>query len=130
MGSRVSAPWARFSIFQPKADKESHKWLSALRERVSMTPSEVRLVTIADREADIFEFLAEAGELEAEYVIRAAQDRRLSGEAELLWAHMATQAVVRNGHGRGGRARRKAGTACRPACACRAHHPATTAARG
>ena len=79
---------------RPIADKESHKWLSALRESVSMTPSEVRLVTIADREADIFEFLAEADELEAEYVIRAAQDRRLSGEAELLWAHMATQAVV------------------------------------
>ena len=32
---------------RPIADKESHKWLSALRERVSMTPSEVSLVTIA-----------------------------------------------------------------------------------
>jgi hypothetical protein len=39
-------------------------------------------------------FLAEADELFAEYVIRAAQDRRLSGEAELLWAHMAQQAVI------------------------------------
>ena len=59
-----------------------------------MTPSEIRLVTIADREADIFEFLAEADELEAEYVIRAAQDRRLSGEVGLLWAHMAKQEIV------------------------------------
>ena len=59
-----------------------------------MTPSEMRLVTIADREADIFEFLAEADELSAEYVILAAKPRRLSGEAELLWAHRATQAVV------------------------------------
>jgi len=82
---------------RPVADKESHTWLSALRERARMTPSEVRLVTIADRDADIFAFLAEADELEAEYVIRAAQDRRLSGEAELLWAHMATQAVVGTG---------------------------------
>jgi hypothetical protein len=79
---------------RPIADKESHKWLSALRESVSMTPNEVRLVTIADREADIFEFLAQADELEAEYVIRAAQDRRLKGEVELLWAHMAKQEVV------------------------------------
>ena len=79
---------------RPIADKESHKWLSALRESVSMTPSEVRLVTIADREADIFEFLAEAEELDAEYVIRAAQDRRLKGEVNLLWAHMAKQKVV------------------------------------
>lgn len=87
-------PAAKRTKQRPIADKESHTWLSALRERVSMTPSEVRLVTIADREADIFAFLAEADELEAEYVIRAAQDRRLSGEAELLWAHMTTQAVV------------------------------------
>jgi hypothetical protein len=51
-----------------------------LRESLTLTPSEARLITIADREADIFEFLAEAAELEAEYVIRAAQDRRVSGE--------------------------------------------------
>lgn len=60
---------------RPIAEKESHKWLTALRETVSLTPSEIRLVTIADREADIFAFLAEADELSAEYVIRAAQDR-------------------------------------------------------
>src|SRR5688500_10319318 len=59
-----------------------------------MTPSEVRLVTIADREADIFEFLAEAADLHAEYVIRAAQDRRLKGEVTLLWTYMAQQDVA------------------------------------
>lgn len=79
---------------RPISDKESHKWLTALRETVSLTPSETRLVTIADREADIFEFLAEADELQAEYVIRAAQDRRLKGEVSLLWAHMAKQQVI------------------------------------
>lgn len=79
---------------RPIAEKESHKWLTALRETVSMTPAEIRLVTIADREADIFEFLAEADELQAEYVIRAAQDRRVGGEVGLLWAHMAKQEVV------------------------------------
>ena len=79
---------------RPIAEKESQKWLSALRESVTMTPTEVRLVTIADREADIFEFLAEADDLDAEYVIRAAQDRRLAGEVSLLWAHMAMQEVA------------------------------------
>jgi transposase-like protein/transposase Tn5 family protein len=79
---------------RPIADKESQKWLAALRETITLTPSEIRLVTIADREADIFEFLTEADELNAEYVIRAAQDRRLVGEVELLWAHMAKQQVV------------------------------------
>src|SRR5262245_21429028 len=78
---------------RPIEQKESHKWLSALRETVTLTPSEIRLVTIADREADSFEFLAEADEFQAEYVIRAAQDRRLKDEVELLWAHMAKQSV-------------------------------------
>jgi phosphoenolpyruvate carboxylase len=97
---------------RPIADKESHKWLTALRETITMTPSEIRLVTIADREADIFEFLAEADELHAEYVIRAAQDRRLKGEVKLLWAHMAKQEVAGTVTvevaARGGRAARQA----------------------
>jgi hypothetical protein len=79
---------------RPIADKESHKWLTALRETVSLTPSEIRLLTVADREADIFEFLAEAEDLHVEYVIRAAQERGLKGEGELLWAHMAKQQLV------------------------------------
>jgi transposase Tn5 family protein len=74
--------------------KESHKWLTALRGSVTMTPSDIRLITVADREADIFEFLAEAEDLQAEYVIRAAQDRGLKGEVELLWAYMTRQAVI------------------------------------
>ena len=94
--------WARADVAgsryqareRPIAEKESHKWLSALRESVTMTPSEITLVTIADREADIFELLAEAAELDASYVIRAAQDRRVAGEVALLWAHMAMQEVA------------------------------------
>ena len=97
---------------RPIAEKESYKWLTALRETITLTPSEIRLVTIADREADIFEFLAEADELQAEYVIRAAQDRRLKGEVELLCAHMANQQVVGTVTvevaARGGRAARQA----------------------
>ncbi|HEU5102395.1 MAG TPA: IS4 family transposase, partial [Roseiflexaceae bacterium] len=105
-------PAAKRAKQRPIEQKESHKWLSALRETVSMTPSEIRLVTIADREADIFEFLAEADELSAEFVIREAQDRRLKGEVTLLWAHMAKQEVVGTVTvevaARGGRAARQA----------------------
>jgi hypothetical protein len=87
-------PGAKPAKQRPIERKESHKWLTALRETVTMTPSQIRLITVADREADIFEFLAEAEDLQAEYVIRAAQDRRLKGAVELLWAHMAKQQVV------------------------------------
>jgi hypothetical protein len=87
-------PSTRRAKRRPIAEKESYKWLAALRETITMTPSEIRLLTVADREADIFEFLAEADDLDAEYVIRAAQDRCVAGEVGHLWAHMATQAVI------------------------------------
>src|SRR5215213_1013363 len=79
---------------RPITEKESRKWLDALNETVTLVPEEIRVVTIADREADIFEFLDRADQLAAEYVIRAAQDRRVSGELGRLWAHMAGQAVA------------------------------------
>ena len=102
LGLRDQQMWARSAPAhaakrtkqRPIADNERHTGRSALRAPVRMPPSAVRLITIADREADSCALLAEAGELSAEYVIRAAPDRRLSGEAELLWAPMAQQAVV------------------------------------
>jgi Transposase DNA-binding/Transposase Tn5 dimerisation domain len=81
---------------RPIAQKESRKWLDALYETVTLVPEEIRLVTIADREADIFEFLDHADELAAEYVIRAAQDRSVGGELGRLWAHMAAQPIAGN----------------------------------
>lgn len=74
---------------RPIAEKESQKWLSALEESQSLTPSEIRLVTVADREADLYEFLDRAQDLEAEYVVRATHDRKVAGAVGQLWAHMA-----------------------------------------
>jgi hypothetical protein len=87
-------PAARKAKRRPIAETESHKWLDAMRETVTITPTETRLITIADREADIFEFLDQAATLDAEYVIRAAQDHCVAGELGRLWAHMAAQAVA------------------------------------
>ena len=41
-------------------EKESYKWLIALRETQARTPPGVKVVSIADRESDFFEFLTEA----------------------------------------------------------------------
>lgn len=81
---------------RPIAEKESRKWLDALQETVTLLPEEIRLVTIADREADIFEFLDHADQLAADSVIRAAQKRRVGGELGRLWAHMAAQPIAGN----------------------------------
>ena len=61
-------------------EKESFKWLQALRETVERTPSGVKVVTVADRESDFFEFLTHAQELRARFLIRARLDRLLVPE--------------------------------------------------
>lgn len=69
-------------------EKESSKWLLALKETVARSPKGVRVVTIADRESDFFEFLSAAKELGARYVIRACRDRKLVPEENAGWETM------------------------------------------
>jgi hypothetical protein len=61
-------------------EKESSKWLVALRETVERAPAGVPVITVADRESDFFEFLTHAKELGAKYLIRARTDRKLVPE--------------------------------------------------
>lgn len=68
-------------------DKESRKWLEALKQTVAAAA--VQVVSIGDREADIYEFLLEAENQQAAYVVRASCDRRLMGEAACLWEKLA-----------------------------------------
>lgn len=69
-------------------EKESSKWLVALRETVARAPRGAHVVTIADRESDFFEFLSAAKELGARYVIRARRDRKLVPEESEGWETM------------------------------------------
>lgn len=61
-------------------EKESSKWLLALRETVERAPPGVKVVTVADRESDFFEFLTQAQERRALFLIRARTDRKLVPE--------------------------------------------------
>src|ERR1019366_3952618 len=61
-------------------EKESSKWLVALRETLERAPAGVPVVTVADRESDFFEFLTQAKEQRAKYLIRARTDRKLVPE--------------------------------------------------
>jgi hypothetical protein len=58
-------------------EKESSKWLLALRETQERTPPGVKAITVADRESDFFEFLTQAEEYRALFLIRARTDRLL-----------------------------------------------------
>ncbi|MHB1781031.1 IS4 family transposase [Acidithiobacillus sp.] len=61
-------------------EKESAKWLVALKETIERAPSGVPVITVADRESDFFEFLTQAQDLQAHYLIRARTDRKLVPE--------------------------------------------------
>lgn len=62
-------------------EKESYKWIMALKEVSELAlPSSSSLIHVADRECDIYEFLREAQNIGAKYVIRAGYDRALESE--------------------------------------------------
>lgn len=69
---------------RPIEEKESHKWLQGMSNSASSIPSSIRLVHVGDREADLFEFLHHAKELEQDYLIRAVQNRQTEEGARLF----------------------------------------------
>ena len=59
---------------KPLKAKESYKWIESLLQTQTRTPEGVEVITVCDREADIYEFFVEAKE--HPFVIRSAQNRR------------------------------------------------------
>jgi hypothetical protein len=72
----------------PIEGKESMKWLKGLQAAEARVGSIGRVVTVADREADVYELFALAECLRGDWLIRARHDRRLVGQEPRL-----TQAV-------------------------------------
>lgn len=66
----------------PIEKKESYKWIEALRETTLLVPQTSRVVTVCDREADVYEFLSEASALKAEILVRASANRNIANEPE------------------------------------------------
>jgi hypothetical protein len=52
-------------------EKESYRWVAALQETVARVPTTTTVVTLCDREADIYELRAAAQRVDASFVIRA-----------------------------------------------------------
>jgi hypothetical protein len=79
----------------PIEEKESYRWLQAFEQTLTLTPTDVQVVTVCDREADIYEMFVLAQEKEAGLLVRASKDRRLA-EAEVtkLWAKAEQQAIA------------------------------------
>ena len=64
----------------PIEEKESWKWLEAAQQTAERTPKGTKVVTVCDRESDLYEFIADQKERDGSFVIRARHDRKLVPE--------------------------------------------------
>jgi hypothetical protein len=70
----------------PIEEKESYRWLEALEQTLALTPEQVQVVTVCDREADIYELFALAHKRPASLLVRASADRCLAdNKVKHLW---------------------------------------------
>lgn len=80
-------------------EKESVRWLESLELTQGLVPAEVRVIAIADREADIYELFAHQRRSGSELLIRAAQNRNtkrteFSEEVQPLFSVLAESPVA------------------------------------
>lgn len=75
----------------PITEKESYKWLNGLDNSLKVG-AEWELITVCDREADIYELFQDAHNRGAKFIVRAVRNRRLD-EGGLLYEHLETVSV-------------------------------------
>ena len=80
----------------PIEEKESYRWIEAFEQVIALTPEEVQVVTVCDREADFYEMFVMAKEKHADLLVRANTNRRLDEEAKYLWAKVESQGKAGN----------------------------------
>lgn len=68
-----------------KDEKESVRWIEMLTSSTQGLPPETRVITVADREADIYEFFATAQRSRRDVLVRASHNRWLAGRRKRLW---------------------------------------------
>jgi len=69
---------------RPIEEKESFRWIQALRKSTSNIPADVHPIMICDREGDFYELYAEAIALEEDFIVRAVQDRKTATNTKVL----------------------------------------------
>jgi hypothetical protein len=77
---------------RPVEEKESFRWIESLRAVHEAVPAGVTVLSVADREADIFELFAEGRPTNSELLIRACRNRRVATPQRYLWDAVAAVA--------------------------------------
>lgn len=78
---------------RPTAEKESQRWLDAQTATQQVVPAGIHVITIADREADIYDLFALARPAQTDLLIRATHNRAIGEEAAYLWDAVAATPV-------------------------------------
>ncbi len=83
---------------QPIEEKESYRWLQGYRDTCALAEQapETLVISVADSEADIYECLLEGErpDRQAEYIVRACQDRAIEDSTASLWQSLSCQAAL------------------------------------
>ena len=72
---------------RPIQEKESYRWLQTMQTAKTNAPEGVKLVHIADREGDIYEWYNQAIRTEQSFIIRAVHDRLTTNDTH-LWKEL------------------------------------------
>lgn len=81
---------------RPIEDKESYKWIDSVHAIAALKAQlpDTRVVSVADRESDVYEFFTAARALDVEVLTRAAWDRNVKGPEGKLFEQLAAAPVV------------------------------------
>ncbi len=70
---------------RPITEKESYKWIKGLPEKPEVIQQ--RVVTVCDREADLYELFQESQNRQLDFIVRVVRNRRLE-DLTLLYEHL------------------------------------------
>ena len=76
------------------AEKESFKWIESLRNTQLRRPASTQVITVCDREADIYEFFDEAKKLNASILVRLKHDRQIEESSTGIKSYLKSQEIV------------------------------------
>lgn len=81
---------------RPICDKESQKWLRSLQAVIAARAEcpDTHLVSVGDREADVYDLFLLERPAGVDLLVRAAQDRKAEHPEKYLWATMATASLA------------------------------------
>jgi len=103
LGLLAQQVWARDPVVRdgdhktrPIDAKESQKWLTSLDAAIAARTAcpTTQIVSVGDREADVYDLFLVERPVGVDLLVRAAQDRCVEHPEHYLWAAMATAAVA------------------------------------